>query len=46
MKKTGKKHTNFLISFVFIFQRRKTNDKPDEHKFSYYDLKHKYMQNL
>ena len=31
MKK--KKHTNFLISFVFVFERRKTNEKPDEHEF-------------
>ena len=32
-KKRKKKHTNFLISFVFVFQRRKTNDMADEHEF-------------
>ena len=32
-KKGKKKHTNFLISFVFVFQRKKTNDKPDEQEF-------------
>ena len=32
-KKWKKKHTNFLISFVFVFQRMKTNDMADEHEF-------------
>ena len=32
-KKWKKKHTNFLISFVFVFQRMKTNDMANEHEF-------------
>ena len=32
-KNEKKKHTNICISFVFVFQRMKTNDMADEHEF-------------
>ena len=32
-KQKQKKHTNFGISFVFVFQGRKTNYIGDEHEF-------------
>ena len=32
-QKQKKKHKNVWITFAFVFQRRKTNVMPDEHKF-------------